>query len=417
MIAAEDRKSGDFRYYRRRTSAMSRVASLPPRRRAERYWIAWVSAAVGVALAVVLASWPLAAVALAGVVCLAWRFLRRGKETVPQSVEPVETTPQIASKPVEGRAALVEQMLAQDRYALLLRSQVASNLTDEQRARAFQVFEERMALVPAGEVILGEVDEALKDGKIDAELLRTPRAWLVEVEPVFLDRHLVTNAQFRQFVADGGYEDMSLWEPDILGAVLDFVDQTGAPGPRWWRDGRHAQGEERLPVVGVSWYEAAAYARWAGKRLPTDAEWVKAGCWPVRPRPEVWIERRYPWGNIFDPQKANLWCAGRGGPAAVDEFAEGESVGGVHQLIGNVWEWTADNFGSASDASLTLPVPMKSLRGGAFDTYFENQATCHFQSGESPLNRKHNIGFRLALGACDVAPLPAEKAPAEEVCA
>ena len=54
--------------------------------------------------------------------------------------------------------------------------------------------------------------------------------------------------------------------------------------------------------------------------------------------------------------------------------------------------------------ALALPVPMKSIRGGAFDTYFESQATCQFQSGENPLSRKHNIGFRLALGACDLAP-------------
>lgn len=399
---------------------MNMLVCSTPQRRAGRCWIAWVSAAVGVALAVLLAGWPLAAVALAGVVCAAWRLRRRlrrgGREQASRPAELAATVRQVASDPADGHAALVEQMLTQDRYALLLRPQIASNLKPEQRARTFRVFEEQMALVPAGEVILGDVDASLEDGKIDAELLRTKRAWLVEVEPMFLDRHLVTNAQFQQFVADGGYEDMSLWEPDILAAVLDFVDQTGAPGPRWWRDGRPAQGEERLPVVGVSWYEAAAFARWAGKRLPTDAEWVKAGCWPVRPRPEAWIERRYPWGNVFDPQKANLWCAGRGGPAAVDEFADGASVGGVHQLIGNVWEWTADNFGSAGDASLTLPVPMKSLRGGAFDTYFENQATCHFQSGESPLSRKHNIGFRLALGACDVAPATEKPAP-EEVCA
>jgi iron(II)-dependent oxidoreductase len=89
------------------------------------------------------------------------------------------------------------------------------------------------------------------------------------------------------------------------------------------------------------------------------------------------------------------------------------SVGGNHQLIGNVWEWTASNFGAPDDHTLRLPVPMRSLRGGAYDTYFENQATCHFQSGDNPLCRKHNIGFRLALGTCDVAPevgvVPAEE--------
>ena len=96
-------------------------------------------------------------------------------------------------------------------------------------------------------------------------------------------------------------------------------------------------------------------------------------------------------------------------------------------MTGNVWEWTSCGFGRPDDYSLTLAVPMKSIRGGAFDTYFENHATCNFQSGENPLGRKHNIGFRLAVGACDIAPqvlqqiglgaAPSDEAPVnEEVC-
>jgi iron(II)-dependent oxidoreductase len=79
-------------------------------------------------------------------------------------------------------------------------------------------------------------------------------------------------------------------------------------------------------------------------------------------------------------------------------------VGGVQQLIGNVWEWTSSTFGNWEPAGrkIETTMPLKSVRGGAFDTYFDMQAQCQFQSGESPLARKHNIGFRCALGFCDV---------------
>src|SRR4029077_11354675 len=83
----------------------------------------------------------------------------------------------------------------------------------------------------------------------------------------------------------------------------------------------------------------------------------------------------------------------------------GVSVGGIYHLIGNVWEWTADEFlwvatAADQDANSSL---LKTVRGGAFDTYFDNQATSQFASGENPLGRKHNVGFRCALGICDLA--------------
>ena len=90
----------------------------------------------------------------------------------------------------------------------------------------------------------------------------------------------------------------------------------------------------------------------------------------------------------------------------MDAFPQGATVAGVHQMIGNVWEWTATPFGhwDHPKTALQLPCPMKTLRGGAFDSYFDGQVTCHFSSGDSPLARKHNIGFRCALSLCDVVP-------------
>lgn len=108
----------------------------------------------------------------------------------------------------------------------------------------------------------------------------------------------------------------------------------------------------------------------------------------------------------MDRERANLWAASSGGTVAVEEYPEGVSVGGVYQLIGNVWEWTLGDFdpglSDASDEDLEQGA-LKNIRGGAYDTYFENQATCQFASGEVPLARKHNIGFRCVLGTCDLS--------------
>jgi iron(II)-dependent oxidoreductase len=151
--------------------------------------------------------------------------------------------------------------------------------------------------------------------------------------------------------------------------------------------------------VGVSWYEAAAYTRWLGKRLPTSAEWEKAASSPIQLPDAAPIQRRYPWGGSIDRSRANIWGAGPGHTVPVADFAAGANAAGIQHLIGNVWEWTTDDF---RDPELALPAPMKTIRGGAFDSYFECQVTCQFQSGEVPVSRKHNIGIRCALSACDL---------------
>ncbi len=99
----------------------------------------------------------------------------------------------------------------------------------------------------------------------------------------------------------------------------------------------------------------------------------------------------------MERERANLW-GGAGKPVAVDEHRERrQRRRRAINSIGNVWEWTSGDFGAGAyhRRGLTLATPMKSIRGGAFDTYFDNQATCQFQSGENPVHRKHNIGLPL----------------------
>ncbi len=171
-------------------------------------------------------------------------------------------------------------------------------------------------------------------------------------------------------------------------------------------------------MTGICWFEAAAYSRWAGKRLPTDAEWLKAASWPVTLSKASRQQRKFPWGESADRTRANVWGSGPERTVGVDQYAGGVSVGGLHQMIGNVWEWTASEFRMPASGPLDSGCStLMSLRGGAFDTYFENQASCDFVSGDHPLTRRGNIGFRCAVGAWDLRlqPSPSNPPPAQAI--
>ena len=180
--------------------------------------------------------------------------------------------------------ALVRRMLAQSRHALLLRKQVVGNLREDQFRETCEQLHARMGLVPEGDVVLHKTN-----GQADAELAGSPAAMAgrrVHVDPLFLDRYTVTNRQYYEFVAAGGYRDMTLWDQQVWAAVLDLVDQTGQPGPAFWQHGRYLPGEDNLPVVGVCWHEAQACAAgWASacRPMPNGSK-RPAGPWPRTPR-------------------------------------------------------------------------------------------------------------------------------------
>ncbi|WP_051098665.1 ergothioneine biosynthesis protein EgtB [Sporichthya polymorpha] len=262
-------------------------------------------------------------------------------------------------------------------------------------------------LVPGGEFEMGTDLEPLA---LDNER----PAHRVYVPAFFLDTTPVTNAAYAEFVAAGGYTDERLWHPDgwahIRSAGWDAPQFWRREGPGWVvrRFGVEAELVPDEPVQHVCWYEADAYARWAGRRLPTEAEWEKA----ARHDPATGRSRRYPWGDDDPtPDRANL--GGRHlGPAGVGAYPDGASPAGVHQLIGDVWEWTSSDFTGYPGfrafpyreySEVFFPPPggrseYKVLRGGSWAV---DPVACRgtFRNWDYPIRRQIFVGFRTARSA------------------
>lgn len=201
----------------------------------------------------------------------------------------------------------------------------------------------------------------------------------VRVAPFRMSRTAVTCAQFAEFVDDGGYREPRWWSE----AGWHWREREGATAPLYWRKAggnwlrRRYEREEAIagdePMIHVSWFEAEAWCSWAGRRLPSEAEWeFAAATAPGRPG----SKRRYPWGEAPPtPERAHLHGSG-GRCLPVDALPAGDSGWGLRQMIGNVWEWTADWFrpypGFVRDPYAEYSEPWfgshKVLRGGCFAT-------------------------------------------------
>ncbi len=228
--------------------------------------------------------------------------------------------------------------------------------------------------VPGGEFLLG----AAPDGEgfvFDNEKW----AHRVNVAPFRIARAPVTNVEFAAFVENAGYRRRELWSR----AGWSWCERAGAEAPVYWnrRDGGWTQrcydGVRPLrphePVIHVSWFEADAYCRWAGRRLPTEAEWEFAAAGVPAAAGE---KKAYPWGEAPPvPERANLFGV-LDACADVGAFAKGDSAWGCRQMVGNVWEWTADWFGPypgfVRDPYREYSEPWfgnhKVLRGGCYAT-------------------------------------------------
>ncbi len=234
------------------------------------------------------------------------------------------------------------------------------------------------AEVPGGTFHLGGRPE---DGFVfDNEKWAHP----LEVAPFRIARAAVSNGEYADFVDDGGYGRRGLWDDE----GWSWLESAGLEHPVYWRRGpagweiRRFDQWQPLPlsaaVIHVSWYEARAYCRWAGRRLPTELEWevAAAGQPAADGRGLAPEKRRYPWGDARpDPTRANL-DGGALGTIDVGALPAGDSAFGCRQMIGNAWEWTSTVFGPYpgftpdmyQDYSQPLFGETRVLRGGGWAT-------------------------------------------------
>lgn len=282
---------------------------------------------------------------------------------------------------------------------------------------------DEMVTVPAGPFEMG------RDGSTGAFAYdNEKRAHRVHLPAYRIDITPVTNRAYRTFVSDGGYERREVWGAEgwawrqETGAVAPLYwlapgqpapegaeVADGADGDRWRvrRFGRVLPLDPAEPVMHVSYWEARAYARWAGKRLPTEAEWEKAALWD----PRAGRSRAYPWGDELPGRgdgapRANVDQLAFG-PSRVGAFPAGVSAYGLHNLVGDVWEWTASDF-TAYPGFSAYPYPeyseiffgdqYKVLRGGSWATR-PRLARGTFRNWDFPIRRQIFSGFRCAADA------------------
>ena len=228
-----------------------------------------------------------------------------------------------------------------------------------------------MVFIPGGEFLRGR-SHALPDDDLKwwPVLMRDDRPVKpVSLNAFYLDEHEVTNEQYAQ-----------------------FVKATRHRTPYHWPKGQIPKGQEKFPVANVSWDEANAYARWAGKRLPTEAEWERA-CRGLTDAV------KYPWGDR-NPTSKDARFNGIEGPADVCKFQP--NYFGLHDMAGNVWEWTSDFYEKdfyARSGTRNPRGPEKGLyrvlRGGSWAD-LPKYLTCAYRSWARPAERSPNIGFRCA---------------------
>ena len=279
-----------------------------------------------------------------------------------------------------------------------------------------------MTLLPGGSFLMGteDLDANAADGEGPVRE--------VTVRPFWIDMGAVSNAMYAEFVFATGYvTDAERYGWSFVFAGLlpgDFPETRGAVAAPWWRqvldatwnapEGPHSSIDERMnhPVVHVSWNDAQAYCRWAGTRLPTEAEWEYAARGSLE-------QKRYPWGDDLTPggvHRANIWQGvfpginteddGYYGTAPVDAYQPNGF--GLYNTCGNTWEWCADWFHRSHHRSGPRINPTgppsgraRVIRGGSYLCHasYCNRYRVAARSSSTPESSTGHLGFRCVRDA------------------
>jgi iron(II)-dependent oxidoreductase len=259
-----------------------------------------------------------------------------------------------------------------------------------------------LVAIPAGEFVLGASDQGFAyDNERPTQRIDLPA--------FAIGRCAVTNGDWLAFVRDGGYERREWWGDDgwawrqaeDVRRPLNWLDDGSASEPAEWRLGGVERLDPAKPVVHVSWFEATAFARSHGLRLPTEAEWEKAATWDA----DAGVKRRFPWGEEAPgPAHANLLERRLYGTAAADAHPAGATPSGALGMIGDVWEWTASRF-EGYDGFVAHPYREYSevffgdgfrvLRGGSWASS-ARVVTPTFRNWDYPPRRQIFAGLRIA---------------------
>ncbi|MBZ0136165.1 MAG: protein kinase [Planctomycetes bacterium] len=250
-------------------------------------------------------------------------------------------------------------------------AEIRADLTTIKLSIATESVSEQLVLLPLGSFIVGSNREGDSN----------PQRTVDHQSFVFMDRYLVTNEQFKAFIDDGGYTKEKLWHADARPYLSLFKDSTGQPGPAAWAEGGYDTSLAKHPVAGVSWYEADAFARWSGRRLPGADEWeIAAGA----PRQGGLAETRdYPFGAREDGP-----VSGVSEPREVGTTEWDHSPLGVRDLGNNVAEWTGD----IRDNHAVVKGAEPGLRPELFFRYARRAKNSVAQL----LDRSYGRGFRCA---------------------
>ena len=191
----------------------------------------------------------------------------------------------------------------------------------------------------------------------------------------WIDKYPVTNEKYRSFVLADGYRNQAYWSSE----GWKWKTEENISSPEYWNDTEWNKADR--PVVGVSYFEAEAYAKWAGKRLPTEREWEKAA------RGED--GREYPWGDEFDKEKCNNREAAIGHTTPVSQYIDGVSPYGCYDMAGNVWEWCAGWYDEEKK-------DLRVLRGGSWINKPEDLRVSYRGRYYAGTRNYSFLGFRLA---------------------